>query len=73
MRIGTDPAWYQNLWPGLLHWALGPGEDWNNVSAFFCNANIGLHWALGPGEDWNGSGLVSKSLAWVVALGLRAW
>ena len=36
-----------------LHWALGPGEDWN-TNSLRCPVNSQrLHWALGPGEDWN--------------------
>ena len=60
----------QGSWP--LHWALGPGEDWNAGSVKAVFPEFGLHWALGPGEDWNRAGGLYTP-AWLVALGLRAW
>ena len=37
----------------MLHWALGPGEDWNRLFVTAKLPQSRLHWALGPGEDWN--------------------
>ncbi len=75
MRIGTVP--FDIFEEGeLLHWALGPGEDWNTRHALKVGVQYGLHWALGPGEDWNCYALSHKYLkapSRNVALGLRAW
>ena len=72
MRIGTLGVYANPEGFRRLHWALGPGEDWNfNLLVEFLIEL--LHWALGPGEDWNTNQSSSELVQMVVALGLRAW